>query len=132
MRRILNLSKLRRFPAQQQGATAIEYALIAAGVAAAIIVTVNALGVSVVNMWTTDLQRALRPRPAFFSRRDFLCAERIGEPLRRRTRLERLLLALVRRPSGQPDDLEGRAQASVGVGEAVAVDILHPIQASRA
>jgi pilus assembly protein Flp/PilA len=46
-------SQLRRFLHQEQGATAIEYALIAAGIAAAIIVTVNALGVSVVNMWTT-------------------------------------------------------------------------------
>ena len=43
----------RRFLRQEQGATAIEYALIAAGIAAAIIITVNALGVSVVNMWTT-------------------------------------------------------------------------------
>ena len=45
--------QLRRFLHQEQGATAIEYALIAAGIAAAIIITVNALGVSVVNMWTT-------------------------------------------------------------------------------
>jgi len=45
-------NQIRRFLRQQQGATAIEYALIAAGVAAAIIVTVNALGVSVVGMWT--------------------------------------------------------------------------------
>ena len=47
------LGQLRRFLHQQQGATAIEYALIAAGIAAAIIITVNALGVSVVNMWTS-------------------------------------------------------------------------------
>ena len=45
--------EVRRFLQQEQGATAIEYALIAAGIAAAIIITVNALGVSVVNMWTT-------------------------------------------------------------------------------
>jgi pilus assembly protein Flp/PilA len=45
--------EVRRFLQQKQGATAIEYALIAAGIAAAIIITVNALGVSVVNMWTT-------------------------------------------------------------------------------
>jgi pilus assembly protein Flp/PilA len=45
--------EVRRFLHQEQGATAIEYALIAAGIAAAIIITVNALGVSVVNMWTT-------------------------------------------------------------------------------
>lgn len=53
MRRLLNLSQAHDFLRDQDGATAIEYALIAAGVAAAIIVTVNALGVSVVNMWTT-------------------------------------------------------------------------------
>ncbi len=47
------LSQFNRFLQQQQGATAIEYALIAAGIAAAIIITVNALGVSVVNMWTS-------------------------------------------------------------------------------
>jgi pilus assembly protein Flp/PilA len=51
MRNRLN-AQLRRFLHQQEGATAIEYALIAAGVAAAIIITVNALGVSVVSMWT--------------------------------------------------------------------------------
>ena len=45
-------NQLRPFLRQQEGATAIEYALIAAGVAGAIIITVNALGVSVVNMWT--------------------------------------------------------------------------------
>jgi pilus assembly protein Flp/PilA len=45
--------KFRRFLHAQQGATAIEYALIAAGIAAAIIISVNALGVSVVTMWTT-------------------------------------------------------------------------------
>ena len=43
---------LRRFLHDAQGATAIEYALIAAGIAAAIIITVNALGVSVNTMWT--------------------------------------------------------------------------------
>ncbi len=42
----------------EQGATAIEYALIASGIAAAIIITVNALGVSVVNMWTSGFRRA--------------------------------------------------------------------------
>jgi len=51
MRKFFN-NQLRHFLRQQEGATAIEYALIAAGVAGAIIITVNALGVSVVNMWT--------------------------------------------------------------------------------
>jgi len=43
-------SLCRHFLLQQQGATAVEYALIAAGIAAAIVISVNALGVSVVNM----------------------------------------------------------------------------------
>jgi pilus assembly protein Flp/PilA len=45
-------NKFRRFLRQQDGATAIEYALIAAGIAAAIIATVNTLGASVANMWS--------------------------------------------------------------------------------
>jgi len=51
MRRVI-ANELRRFLRQQDGATAIEYALIAAGVAAAIVVSVNALGVKVTNMWS--------------------------------------------------------------------------------
>ena len=98
------------------GATAIEYALIAAGIAVAIIITVNALGVvgdeRCGRRFPTRSASVLN-RLRLFSRRYFLCAERIGKPLRRRARLERLLLALVRRPARQPDDLEGRAQAAV-------------------
>jgi pilus assembly protein Flp/PilA len=45
--------KLRRFLRQQQGATAIEYALIAAGIAMAIIVTVKALGGAVLGLWNS-------------------------------------------------------------------------------
>jgi pilus assembly protein Flp/PilA len=52
MRSVIIGRQLRRFLHEQQGATAIEYAMIAAGVAGAIIITVNALGVSVVNLWT--------------------------------------------------------------------------------
>ena len=51
MRRVI-ANELRRFLRQQDGATAIEYAFIAAGVAAAIVVSVNALGVKVTNMWS--------------------------------------------------------------------------------
>jgi len=45
-------AELRRFRTARQGATAIEYALIAAGIAATIIAAVNALGGSVNAMWT--------------------------------------------------------------------------------
>jgi len=44
---------LRAFAADERGATAIEYAIIAAGVAGAIVITVNTLGVSVGNLWTS-------------------------------------------------------------------------------
>ncbi|MFA6264502.1 MAG: Flp family type IVb pilin [Pseudolabrys sp.] len=39
------------FLRDEEGATAIEYALIAAGVASAIVATVNGLGTSVKTMW---------------------------------------------------------------------------------
>ena len=44
---------LRGFLIDQDGATAIEYSLIAAGIAAAIIATVTSLGTSVKTMWET-------------------------------------------------------------------------------
>jgi len=43
---------VRRFLNSQDGATAIEYAIIAAGIAGAIIAAVTALGGSVTAMWT--------------------------------------------------------------------------------
>ena len=53
MRRLIQSPTLRRFLAARDGATAIEYAIIAAGVAGAIIATVTTLGGSVSAMWTT-------------------------------------------------------------------------------
>ena len=50
MRR-LTISKLRRFLADERGATAIEYALIASGVAGAIITVVMSTGTSVKGMY---------------------------------------------------------------------------------
>ena len=41
----------RRFLRDERGATAIEYAIIAAGVAVAIVAAVNSLGVSVVGLF---------------------------------------------------------------------------------
>jgi pilus assembly protein Flp/PilA len=43
----------RRFLRDERGATAIEYAMIAAGIAVAIVAAVNALGVSVLGMYET-------------------------------------------------------------------------------
>lgn len=45
--------RIRKFGADQNGATAIEYALIASGVAVAVVTTVYALGSSVKNLFTT-------------------------------------------------------------------------------
>jgi pilus assembly protein Flp/PilA len=43
----------RSFRKAEDGATAIEYAIIAAGIAGAIIVTVGTLGAKLVVMWTS-------------------------------------------------------------------------------
>src|ERR1043166_7682703 len=40
-------------------------------------------------------------------------------------RAQRLLLALVRGPGGEPDDVEGGADAAVGIGKALTVDLRH-------
>ena len=45
-------AKLRRFRTAREGVTAIEYAIIAAGIAAAIVTAVTALGGSVLGMFT--------------------------------------------------------------------------------
>jgi pilus assembly protein Flp/PilA len=52
MRRSIQTAVL-RFLRSQDGATAIEYALIAAGVAAALVATINTLGGNVNQMWTS-------------------------------------------------------------------------------
>ena len=52
MRRFIPTDLIHRFLGHQDGATAIEYALIAAGIAAALVATINALGGSVSAMWT--------------------------------------------------------------------------------
>ncbi len=53
MRRIIAKHQVRRLLSAQDGATAVEYALIAAGVAGAILVAITALGGSVTTMWTS-------------------------------------------------------------------------------
>jgi pilus assembly protein Flp/PilA len=47
------MSTIRRFARDENGATAIEYAMIAAGIAVAVVATVTALGSSVSAMFTT-------------------------------------------------------------------------------
>lgn len=51
--RLLTPTAIRRFLRNEGGATAIEYALIAAGVGGAIVLAVTALGGNVSAMWTT-------------------------------------------------------------------------------
>jgi pilus assembly protein Flp/PilA len=53
MRRLISTDQVRRFLSAKEGATAIEYALIAAGIAGAIMAAVNTLGGSVNVMWTS-------------------------------------------------------------------------------
>jgi len=47
------MTETRRFLADESGATAIEYALIASGIAGATIAVVGRVGVNVKTMWTT-------------------------------------------------------------------------------
>ncbi|HVX98324.1 MAG TPA: Flp family type IVb pilin [Pseudorhodoplanes sp.] len=46
-------SSIRRFLRDERGATAIEYAIMASGIALAVVATVMALGSSVNNLFTT-------------------------------------------------------------------------------
>ena len=53
MRRLNSTTTLRRFLSAKEGTTAIEYAMIASGIAGALIATVTTLGGSVTTMWTS-------------------------------------------------------------------------------
>ena len=48
-----HLGTFRRLLREQRGATAIEYAMIAAGIAVAILAAINSLGTSVLSMYET-------------------------------------------------------------------------------
>jgi pilus assembly protein Flp/PilA len=50
--------QLARFAADSRGATAIEYSIVAAGIACAIAATLTLTGTSLLNLWTT-VQNAL-------------------------------------------------------------------------
>jgi pilus assembly protein Flp/PilA len=52
MRTIFTIERIKRFAADETAATSIEYAVIAAGVAGAIIVAVGTVGDKVLAMWT--------------------------------------------------------------------------------
>src|SRR4029078_11370683 len=54
--------------------------------------------------------------------------EYIRKTLPRRARRERLLLAVMRHPPGEPDDLERSPDATVRIGETLGVDFRHPLQ----
>ena len=53
MRRLNSTTTLRRFLSAQEGTTAIEYAVIASGIAGVLIATVTTLGGSVTTLWTS-------------------------------------------------------------------------------
>jgi pilus assembly protein Flp/PilA len=53
MRRFIAGLRASRFLAAEEGTTAIEYAIIASGIAGVLIATVTTLGGSVSTMWTT-------------------------------------------------------------------------------
>ncbi len=53
MRRCNPTAQFARFLPAQEAATAIEYALIAAGIAGALVAIISSLGSSVSAMWTT-------------------------------------------------------------------------------
>jgi len=53
MRRLNSTAILRRFLSAQEGTTAIEYAVIASGIAGVLIATITTLGGSVTTMWTS-------------------------------------------------------------------------------
>ena len=53
MRRLMSADQARGFLSAEDGATAIEYALIAAGIAGAIVAVVTSLGGLVNVMWTS-------------------------------------------------------------------------------
>src|SRR5690349_2812833 len=55
--------------------------------------------------------------PRFLARRQLLRPERISQPRLRRTRLQRLLLTLMRCPARQKDNVERGHKACVAVGE---------------
>ena len=52
MFRFVSADQVRRFLRLQDGATAIEYALIACGIAAALVAAITSLGGSVSGMWS--------------------------------------------------------------------------------
>ncbi len=52
MRRFIPRAQVRRFLPAQEGATAIEYAMIASGIAGVLVAAITSIGGSVTNMWT--------------------------------------------------------------------------------
>ena len=52
MRRFGVIAEIPRFLRAQEGATAIEYAIIASGIAGVLVATITTLGGSVADMWT--------------------------------------------------------------------------------
>jgi pilus assembly protein Flp/PilA len=71
MRRFIPKAQFRRLLAAQDGTTAIEYAIIASGIAGVLIATVATLGGSLKTMWTA-VAAALQQRPRCPQTRPFV------------------------------------------------------------
>ena len=87
----------RRVAGNEEGGSAIKYALIAAGIGATVAATVYSLGTTTAGLYQTIAKMTLTLR--LLPRGLFLRSQCIGQPLPRRAGLERLLLAFVRRPA---------------------------------
>ena len=128
---------VRRLLADTRGTTAIEYGLIAVLIAVACIGGFKALGQQQLLRLGQHLQQAQRrheeKRPVSSARRGGGAAaspagnstvpSASASRAFARAGLQRLLLALVRRPGGQRQDLEGRRHAAVRQAEALLVDL---------
>lgn len=53
MRRLMSNARIRCFLSAQEGTTAIEYSIIAAGIAGVLIAVVSSIGGSVAGMWNS-------------------------------------------------------------------------------
>ena len=103
---------IRRFWADESGATAIEYALVG-GIMLTVVVSIAATGGALTEVYERDKRQgrsggSATAAPIQVSADVAFPIERIGQPDSPGSAPRRLLLALVRRPPRQPDDLEGR------------------------
>ena len=78
--------------------------------------------------WKEPPRRLIELPPTVARQFGLARPERIRKTLPRRPRRQRFLLARVRCPAGEPDDLERRPDATIRIGETFGVDLHHPQQ----